>query len=350
MSAPYHIVHRGLPSRGCPDEGDWKENEGPFGLCSRACRPDAPRRSPACAWPRAPTPASRAGPTRTASSSPTWPAPVAARTPFPAPPPPEGPARERWSRAYFTPEPPAPVVASLESAAGVALAVIDGMSGNSPAGHVAARIAADTFAAELAVSPPSGDGACRRRVVEAINAACRAIFEETERRRSCCMGMGAAALLALVSGDRLHLAGAGDGRAYILRLGRLVQATRDDTLLNAARALRGVDLDVSTIPAFAITKALGIHPDVDVQASTFELRAGRRHPPLHRRPAPPRGRPHPSLALIDLPDPADAAVALIDMAKRRGGEDDITVVVARTEGDDLCPPGVGDVLENHNVP
>jgi PPM family protein phosphatase len=275
-------------------------------------------------------------------------APVAEPAPLPPPRPAEGPARERWSFARdFKPEPPAPVAVTLESAVGVGLAVIDGMGGNC-AGDIAARIAADTFAAALAVAPPSGEEACRRRVVGAMNDASRAVFEAVARGPRYYRGMGAAALIALVSGDRLHLAGAGDARAYILRLGRLVQVTRDDTLLNDRRAL--LDPDVSRIPACVITKALGLEEAVDVRAFTFELRAGDVillcTDGLHRQVD--------DLAiervLLELAEPAEAGLTLINLANRRGGADNIAVVVARPEGDDLRSPGSGDALENQNVP
>jgi PPM family protein phosphatase len=54
--------------------------------------------------------------------------------------------------------------------------------------------------------------------------------------------------------------------------------------------------------------------------------------------------------LLDLAEPAEAGLTLINLANRRGGADNIAVVVARPEGDDLRSPGSGDALENQNVP
>lgn len=275
--------------------------------------------------------------------------PFLARAPLPPPRPAEGPARERWS---FSPErtlePPAPVAAVLESAAGVALAVVDGMGG-SCAGNFAARIAADTFAASLTAAPPSGDDACRQRVVAAMNAAARAIADAITDGPLYYRGMAAAAVLAVISGDRLHLAGAGDSRAYILRLGRLVQVTRDDTLLNYYRAEGGPDADVSEISSNVITKALGIAATVDLRVSTFGLCAGDvillSTDGLHRQ----VDDATIARVLLDLADPAEASLALITLANQHGGADNVAVVVAQADRDGLRPPGPEDVLENRNV-
>src|SRR5262249_5344265 len=127
--------------------------------------------------------------------------------------------------------------------------------------------------AALTVAPPSGEDACRRRLVAAMNGASRAIAEATASGPPYYHGIGAAAVLALVSGDRLHVAGAGDCRLYVLRLGRLAQLTRDDTLINDWRAYGGDESKLAELPAGVITKALGMKETVDVRADTFELRA-----------------------------------------------------------------------------
>ena len=109
-------------------------------------------------------------------------------------------------------------------------------------------------------------------------------------------------------------------------------------------------VDVSGIARFVITKALGLAAEVDVQASTFALRAGDvvllATDGLHRQVD--------DLAvgrvLVDLPEPAEACMTLINLANHHGGADNIAVVVARPEGDHLRSPGAGDVLENRNVP
>jgi protein phosphatase len=158
----------------------------------------------------------------------------------------------------------------------------------------------------------------------------------------------------VVSGDRLHLAGAGLCRAYILRGGRLAQVTRDDSLRNdylAHIAAGGhTDIDLSEIPPNIITKALGLKETVDLRPSTFELCAGDvvllcsdgLHGPVDE----------PSIArvLLDLTEPAEAALALVNLANARGGADNVAVVVARPETDGMRRPGPEDALESRNIP
>ncbi len=141
------------------------------------------------------------------------------------------------------PKPPAPMWGTLESPPGAALAALDGMGGHA-SGEAAPRIAADVFAAVLATAPPTGDEAWRNRLVVAMNGASRAILKPATNGPARFRGMGTAALLAVVTGEKLHLAGAGDCRGYVLRGGTLTQVTRDDTLQNDYRAMAGPDADI----------------------------------------------------------------------------------------------------------
>jgi protein phosphatase len=250
---------------------------------------------------------------------------------------------------------PDAVDATFENAQGVALAVVDGMGGYH-GGVEAARMIADTLAAALTVAPPSGEEACRRRLAAAMSGASRVVFEAAHRDRRL-LGTSGCAVLAVVQGDRLHLASAGDSRIYLLRAGRLVQVTRDDSLINEwyahvdeSKANGGSVPDLADIPAHVITKALGLTEGVEVAPATFALRAGDvillQSDGLS------------SLVddgaieqvLRELQDPAEACLALVNLALRNGGDDNITVVVARPDEASLLRPGPGDALESRNVP
>src|SRR5262249_31196980 len=168
---------------------------------------------------------------------------------------------------------------ALESAQGVALSVVDGMGGHT-SGDLAARMIADTLAAALTVAPPSGEDACRQRLVAAMSGASRSVYDASFRDARL-RGSGGAAVLAVVEGDRLHLASAGDSRIYLLRAGRLVQVTRDDSLINlwyehmAEWEARGAtEADIAEPPGHVITKALGVAERLEIAPATFELRAG----------------------------------------------------------------------------
>jgi serine/threonine protein phosphatase PrpC len=99
-----------------------------------------------------------------------------------------------------------------------------------------------------------------------------------------------------------------------------------------------------------ITKALGLCETIPVTPSTFELRRGDAillcTDGLHD------GVDDASIerVLCDLADPAEAALALVRLAHQSGGRNNVTVVVARAEGEDLLAPGPADALQSRNVP
>jgi protein phosphatase len=243
---------------------------------------------------------------------------------------------------------PEPVEWALESTHGAALSVVDGMGGHSM-GEPAARILSQALAAALTMAPPSGEDACRRRLVAAMTGASRTLFEAA-LRDVCLTGSGGAAVLAVVQGDRLHLASAGDSRVYLLRAGRLVQVTRDDSLLNHWYALGGPATGIAEIPANVLTKALGLAESLEITPATFALCAGDvillASDGLNRMVA----DPVIEQVLRDLPDPAEACLALVNLAVSNRADDNVTVIVARPDGAGLRPPGAGDVLESRNVP
>lgn len=229
----------------------------------------------------------------------------------------------------------------VEHDAGVALAAIDGMGGCC-GGEVAARVAAEALCAGLAARPlPEGAPAPWLRA--AMSAANTAVVEAaaSERRLT---GIGAAATLAVIAGDVLHLAQLGDTRAYVLRAGTLTQVTRDDSLINDALALGIPPEKIAELPRLVITKALGVCAEVEASTSTVQLRAGDvvllcsdgLHAELDDEAI--------ARTLRDIGDPDEACLALVNQALHAGGNDNLAVIVARPEGDFLRPPGPGDTL------
>lgn len=238
----------------------------------------------------------------------------------------------------------------LESDAGVALAVIDGMCGGGM-GDRPTRIAQDVFHAALREGAPAGDEAARTCLLAAMNAASAEIFAGG-RDDLRLKGMGAVVVLALVAGDRLHVASAGDSRAYILRAGRLVPITRDDVLINDALEMMPniTDEELASLPRNVVTKALGVMESVAARAETFPLCAGDvlfvcSDGMYFDVPDAVMER-----ALLDLPDPAEACAALLELAIKAGTRDNVTVLVARPEGDFLRAPGAEDAIASRNVP
>jgi protein phosphatase len=112
----------------------------------------------------------------------------------------------------------------------VVLAVVaDGIGGHL-AGEVAAQIAVDTLVARMATFE-GGDPLdhLRQAVIDTGGAIARAAEESPERE-----GMGSTLSAVLVIGQRLYTTTIGDSRIYLLRGGRLIQASTDHTWVQEA--------------------------------------------------------------------------------------------------------------------
>lgn len=238
---------------------------------------------------------------------------------------------------------PEPVAAELSSSAGFALAVLDGMGGHG-AGVEAARLGAEALRAALgAAALPAGDAACEERLAAAMSAASSAIFDAGTTHMGL-SGMAATATVALLRGDRLHLAHVGDTRAYVLRAGRLVQVTCDDSLVNEARAAGYSEDEIEGLPANVVTRALGLKSSVQAASATITSCAGDvlllcsdglttavADPVIER-----------TLATLDAPE--EACLALLRLALRATSRDNITIVVARPDVEGLRAPTRDDAL------
>ena len=142
--------------------------------------------------------------------------------------------------------------------------------------------------------------------------------------------MGTTLVGAMVVGNELVFAHAGDSRAYIVRDNIAMQLTEDHTLLSRLLAA-GIDVDVSGEGSrfrSMLTNALGIGTECKVATFVVPLADGDRfllcsdgiseYCPSPRSPV-----------LTQSPSPARAAQKLIDLALDRGGGDNATAVVIR---------------------
>ena len=216
------------------------------------------------------------------------------------------------------------------------LGVFDG-EGGTGSGRVASDMAADVVATTLRnladdrLREDPGD-----HLEQAIRDASKAIYTKaTDDRKH--RGMGTTATVAVISDDMLHLAHVGDSRGYILRRGRLVQISRDQTLLNFYIAEGKIlEEEIEDFPhKNVIMFALGVGPKLEVDRTSLQLR-----------------REDTLLLCTDglwnligdtgietvfrwHEDPESVCKALIDAANAAGGHDNITVVVAKFEDERL---------------
>lgn len=202
------------------------------------------------------------------------------------------------------------------SAEQVVIAVADGMGGHI-GGEVASQLAVRA-AIEAAALNPAGR----------VQAANEAIVSESLRKRHL-SGMGTTLTLALFEGDTVSIGHVGDSRAYRWRDGNLVQLTRDHSLvMEYLAAGRITEEEALNHPQRNIlTRALGLEWRMQVDESVERLRAGDRYL-LCTDGLTTMVTDAEIAGLLDQnPVPQQAAWALIEVANRAGGEDNITVAV-----------------------
>jgi len=210
---------------------------------------------------------------------------------------------------------------------GVLMLVCDGMGGPA-AGDVAAHLAAASIKRDLEAEGDNVGRAPTHSLKRAVLQANRVILNEAnahpEER-----GMGTTCTAALVSPERLAIAQVGDSRAYLLRDGKLMPLTRDQTLVADLVASGALKQDqVEQFPfRHVLAQALGTKTNVNPVITDIEVRERDRvllcSDGLHG------AVPEPTIAaILSRGTVADASQALIDAALAAGGPDNVTVVVA----------------------
>ncbi len=224
---------------------------------------------------------------------------------------------------------------------GLLFSVCDGMGG-AAAGEIASQLAVDILYERmvdgLEESQPLTRDQLARRLTRAIEAAGLRIFQEAKLDRTR-RGMGTTVTAAALVDDHLFFAQVGDSRGYVLRDGKLVQLTRDQSLVN--QLIEAGQLTEEEAETFEhnniILQALGTADTVQVDLTYCELRRGDmlllcsdglsgmvRGDEIRE-------------ALVSSPEPVDACKLLTDRANQAGGHDNITVVVVRFDGEGLKP-------------
>ncbi|MGC4092110.1 MAG: Stp1/IreP family PP2C-type Ser/Thr phosphatase [Polyangiaceae bacterium] len=225
---------------------------------------------------------------------------------------------------------------------GTVLGVCDGMGG-AAAGEVASQLAVDIIYEKLVQGHPADHNELARGLVRAVEEAGARIFNEARADRTR-RGMGTTATIAALVDARLFVAQVGDSRAYVLREGRLVQVSRDQSLVN--QLIEAGQLTEEEAETFEhnniILQALGTAETVQVDLTFVDLRrsdvlllcsdglSGMIRSEEIRE------------VLSTVPEPLDACRELTDRANRAGGHDNITVIVARFDGSSLPDPRAED--------
>ncbi|HET9076898.1 MAG TPA: Stp1/IreP family PP2C-type Ser/Thr phosphatase [Acidimicrobiales bacterium] len=214
-------------------------------------------------------------------------------------------------------------------------AVADGMGG-AAAGEVASSLAVEALKNGFdRVGTPTPDS-----LITAAQTANRTVWDEAEAHPEM-RGMGTTLVaLALVEGPQLAVINIGDSRLYNLHAGDLRQVTCDHNLVAEMVAEGRISKEEAEVhPRRNImTRALGVEPEVPVDLFVEEPVVGDRY--LLCSDGLPRelSDDHISAIMRRLADPAEAARELVDEAKRKGGNDNITVVVVDVVDVDAADP------------
>jgi len=209
-------------------------------------------------------------------------------------------------------------------------AVADGMGG-AQAGEVASRLTAAAFREYHEADDLAPDG----RVQAIIQEANRRIYERA-RSDSEVSGMGTTVTAALLTGGRVTLGHVGDSRAYRIRNGALDQLTEDHSLVgDLMRSGRLTPEEAEEHPQRSvITRALGTDPEVDVDTVTVDAEPGDLFLLCSDGLTTMVGDDDILGIVAAAPTLDDAARELVRAANTGGGEDNVTVVLFRVEGDE----------------
>jgi serine/threonine protein phosphatase PrpC len=212
---------------------------------------------------------------------------------------------------------------------GVLLAVSDGMGGHN-AGEVASALVVESLKRAMKTAPWSAsDEVLFERAVKSAN---RLVWEAAQLPDR--KDMGATLTAVFLHGPTAYIAEVGDSRAYLLRGGRLVQVTRDQSfvqMLVDAGALTPEDAADAPYKN-VILQAMGQEPEVQVALGKIDLRQGDCFLLCSDGLTNELGASEIRDAILNAPRLEAAGTTLIGLARARGGHDNITVVLGAVSG------------------
>jgi protein phosphatase len=204
------------------------------------------------------------------------------------------------------------------------LAVADGMGGHA-SGEVASKMAIDIVRDYL----KNEKEPLSNRMTSGIRLANKSIYDAS-RSQSQWNGMGTTIVAVLLGGKRLSIAHVGDSRVYLVRGGNIEQITDDHTIVSeqVQKGLMTREEAVQSDMRHILTRALGIAPDVNVDVDELTLSEGDRFVLCSDGLSELVSEGEILSTVLSRGRPEIACDQLIEMANQRGGDDNITVIVA----------------------
>lgn len=222
---------------------------------------------------------------------------------------------------------------------GLLLMVADGMGG-AAAGELASEMATDTVYKQLLSSwLPEQEATGQRfalRLKEAVETANQQIHDYAKAHPEN-RGMGTTATAVGILGDHLYLTQVGDSRAYLVREGAAHQLTKDQSLMQ--RLVEAGELTEEEAAQSErrniILQALGPDAKVKVDLTHQEIRRGDTVVLCSDGLSGQVKKEEIARQVSETRDLKAVCDRLVALANERGGPDNITVVVARLDGDGL---------------
>jgi protein phosphatase len=224
--------------------------------------------------------------------------------------------------------------------ASVTLAIVaDGIGGHQ-AGEVASQIAVDQISNDVAEA--SGDDPVAELSKAIINAG--KLISESALRDEALQGMGSTIATAMFVEQRLYIVSVGDSRTYLIRSGEIQQISIDHTWVQEAinHGILTPDEARNHPNAHVLHRHLGGDRDpipdsrlrlsADESDEASQANQGMRLNPHDQVLLCSDGltdliENHEILEVVSSNSPDESATALVDMARSRGGHDNITVVI-----------------------
>jgi protein phosphatase len=247
---------------------------------------------------------------------------------------------DTWTPYKIEGDPPNDLTTFGQSHYGSLIAVTDGMGG-ALAGEVASHHAVECVRdrmLELQASPSYSKIPFHERLRLSIELANLYIYQMSLKRPEC-SGMGATFTAVGLHGTTAFFGQVGDSRAYLIRSGVVQQVTRDQSLVGQLVEAGHITAEEAERHTYknVILQALGAAPSINVVIDRIALRDldilvlcsdGLSN----------KVRADELTKLIDQSHSLkEACESMIKLANQRGGEDNITVLVAQVTGGKLPP-------------
>ncbi len=232
--------------------------------------------------------------------------------------------------------------------------VADGMGG-AAAGELASEMATDTIYDQMIASwgrePETTPQRFAYRLKEAVEVANGRIHSYAKAHPEV-RGMGTTTTAVGVLGDNFYLTQVGDSRAYLIRNGQAVQLTKDQSLMQ--RLVEAGELTEEEAAKSErrniILQALGPDARVRVDLTHQEVRRGDILVLCSDGLSGQVKRDEIAEIVLRERDLQAVCERLIALANERGGPDNITVVIARFDGDGLHAAGAGEEVGHQVYP